>query len=96
MTYHNMSGFGRNGAADVAEAFQSFLVSAITQPDWRVRNDRLVHWEHAAGARLAHPREDHLIPLMVAAGAAGEDVGRETFVDRVFNVPTASYEFGGR
>jgi len=37
-----------------------------------------------------------LIPLMVVAGAAAEDVGRETFVDRVFNVPTASYEFGGR
>src|SRR6201996_4612894 len=30
MTYHNMSGFGRHGAADVAETFQSFLVSAIT------------------------------------------------------------------
>jgi len=96
MTYHNMSGFGRNGAADVAEKFQSYLVAAITQPDWKVRNDKLIQWESAAGARLAHPREDHLIPLMVVAGAAGEDVGRETFVDRVFNVPTASYEFGGR
>jgi aromatic ring-opening dioxygenase catalytic subunit (LigB family) len=96
MTYHNMSGFGRNGAADVAETFQSFLVSTITQPDWRVRNERLMQWENAPGARLAHPREDHLIPLMVVAGAAAEDVGRETFVDRVFKVPTASYEFGGR
>lgn len=96
MTYHNMGGFGRNGSAEVAEGFQRFLVSAITQPDWRVRNDSLIHWENAAGARLAHPREDHLIPLMVVAGAAGEDVGRETFVDRVFNVPTASYEFGTR
>lgn len=96
MTYHNMSGFGRDGAADIAETFQKFLGSTIAQPDWKVRNDGLVHWENAAGARLAHPREDHLIPLMVVAGAAGEDVGREAFVDRAFNVPTASYEFGGR
>jgi len=56
----------------------------------------LVHWESAEGARLAHPREDHLIPLMVVAGAAAEDIGREAFVDYAFNVPTASYEFGER
>jgi aromatic ring-opening dioxygenase catalytic subunit (LigB family) len=78
------------------EAFLEFLSSVISQPDWRVRNDKLIHWENAAGARLAHPREDHLIPLMVVAGAAGGDLGREAFVDRVFDVPTASYEFGGR
>ena len=95
MTYHNMRGFSRDGAADIAETFLKFLDSTIAQPDWRVRNDRLIQWENAAGARLAHPREDHLIPLMVVAGAAGEDVGREAFVDRAFNVPTASYEFGG-
>jgi aromatic ring-opening dioxygenase catalytic subunit (LigB family) len=96
MTYHNMRGFGRDGAAGVAETFLEFLGSAISQADWRVRNDKLIHWENAAGARLAHPREDHLIPLMVVAGAAGEDPGREAFVDRAFDVPTASYEFGGR
>jgi aromatic ring-opening dioxygenase catalytic subunit (LigB family) len=96
MTYHNMRGFNRDGSADIAETFLKFLGSTIAQPDWRVRNDRLVQWENVAGARLAHPREDHLIPLMVVAGAAGEDFGREAFVDRVFNVPTASYEFGGR
>jgi aromatic ring-opening dioxygenase catalytic subunit (LigB family) len=95
MTYHNMRGFGRDESTGIAETFQSFLGSAISQPDWRVRNEMLTHWENAAGARLAHPREDHLIPLMVVAGAAAEDSGREAFVDRVFNVPTASYEFGG-
>lgn len=56
----------------------------------------LIHWENAAGARLAHPQEDHLIPLMVVAGAAAEDSGRDAFVDHVFKVPMASYVFGGR
>jgi aromatic ring-opening dioxygenase catalytic subunit (LigB family) len=96
MTYHNMSGFGRPGSANIAQRFLSYLGAAITQPDWKVRNEKLIHWESAEGARLAHPREDHLIPLMVVAGAAAEDVGREAFVDHAFNVPTASYEFGGR
>ena len=40
------------------------------------------------------PREDHLIPLMVVAGAAGNDKGRPVFVDHVMKVPMASYEFG--
>jgi aromatic ring-opening dioxygenase catalytic subunit (LigB family) len=95
MTYHNMRGFGRDGSTSVAETFQSYLGSAIAQPDSNVRNDMLIHWENAAGARLAHPHEDHLMPLLVAAGGAAEDSGREIFVDQVFKVPMASYEFGG-
>lgn len=96
LTYHNMRGFGRDDSTAIAETFQSYLDSAIAQPDWRVRNDMLIHWKNAAGARLAHPQEDHLIPLMVVAGAAAEDSGRDAFVDHVFKVPMASYVFGGR
>ena len=95
LTYHNMRGFGREESAPIAEAFEDFLDSAIAQSDWRVRNEMLVRWENAKNARLAHPREDHLIPLMVVAGAAKEDQGRRLFVDRVFSVPMASYGFGG-
>ena len=94
MTYHNMRGFGREESGAVAERFQQYLGSAVTQPDWRVRNDMLTHWQSAEGARLAHPQEDHLIPLMVVAGAAADDPGREAFVDRIYRVPMASYEFG--
>ncbi|MGY4349626.1 aromatic ring-opening dioxygenase catalytic subunit (LigB family) [Bradyrhizobium sp. GM7.3] len=55
----------------------------------------LVDWENAPSARLAHPREDHLLPLMVAAGAAVSDTGKRVFVDEVANVAMASYVFGG-
>jgi aromatic ring-opening dioxygenase catalytic subunit (LigB family) len=95
LTYHNMKGFGRDESTPVAEVFEAYLRSAIEQPDPEVRNDMLVHWESAPGARLAHPREDHLLPLMVAAGAAGRDIGRTVFVDHVMKVPMATYEFGG-
>jgi aromatic ring-opening dioxygenase catalytic subunit (LigB family) len=96
MTYHNMRGMGRDDAIPVAEAFEGYLSSAIEQTDWKERNDRLIRWQEAPGARLAHPREDHLIPLMSVAGAAAEDSGRILSTDYCFKVPVASYEFSAR
>ena len=40
------------------------------------RTARLLAWEHAPAARMAHPREEHLLPLMVVVGAA-EDAAAE-------------------
>ena len=57
------------------------------------RDQRLAQWEQAPAARLAHPREEHLIPLMVAAGAAGRSRGRRIFRDTVWEVSMASYQF---
>lgn len=94
LTYHNMRGFGRDESTPVAEAFEAYLNRAISQKSAAARNDMLVHWENGPGARLAHPREDHLVPLMVVAGAAGEDTGRALFIDHAMKVPMASYEFG--
>ncbi len=94
LTYHNMRGFGQSQSTPVAEVFEAYLNAAISEPDAGKRNDMLVRWQEAPGARLAHPREDHLIPLMVVAGAAGADVGRRVFVDHVMQVAIASYQFG--
>ena len=67
-TYHNMRGFGGTGTDPKAEAFDAWLRQAITATDMRERS--LIEWERAPGARDAQPHEDHLLPLMVAAGAA--------------------------
>jgi len=94
LTYHNMRGFGRDESTPAAQAFEAWLNGAIADPDAAARNALLVDWKQAPAARQAHPREDHLVPLMVVAGAAGEDPGRALFVDHVMKVPMASYEFG--
>ncbi|QNA90281.1 dioxygenase [Massilia sp. Dwa41.01b] len=94
LTYHNMRGFGRDESTLVATAFEQYLHSVVEEKDPERRLDMLVRWEQAPGARLAHPREDHLLPLMVVAGAAQADPGRALFVDHVFKVPMASYGFG--
>lgn len=93
LTYHNMSGFGRAASTPVAEAFEKYLENAISQQDPEARNRMLVDWEAAPAARLAHPREDHLLPLMVVSGAAGSDRGGRVFVDHVMQVAMASYQF---
>jgi aromatic ring-opening dioxygenase catalytic subunit (LigB family) len=94
LTYHNMRGFGRPESTPVANQFEAYLNQAITNPNPTSRNDMLIHWAQAPGARLAHPQEDHLLPLMVVAGAAGADVGSRIFVDQVMSVAMASYWFG--
>ncbi len=92
MSYHNMRGFGR-ATAD-SEIFDAWLTEAATTPDAEARNVKLVQWEKAPAARRVHPREEHLLPLMVAAGAAGEDAGRKVFDDHVMNVLVSAYAFG--
>lgn len=93
LSYHNMSGF-RGGGGPASVAFEHWLTSAVAEPVVATRTSRLLAWEQAPAARLSHPREDHLIPLMVAAGAAGEDLGRRDFLDNAMGVVMASYRFG--
>jgi len=94
LTYHNMRGFGSADAKPVSEQFEAWLNETISDLDPQVRNERLLNWQRAPAARLAHPREDHLMPLMVVAGAADDDVGQRIFVDTVWNTAMASYRFG--
>jgi aromatic ring-opening dioxygenase catalytic subunit (LigB family) len=63
-------------------------------PDARTR--ALTHWEQAPDARLCHPprAEEHLLPLMVAAGAALGDAGRCVFSDRVMQTTVSAFRFG--
>jgi len=62
-----MSGAGRLPSA----IFDAWLNKTLVESSPKDRKQRLIDWADAPAARAAHPREDHLIPLMVAAGAAG-------------------------
>lgn len=94
LTYHNMRGFGQPGAMHISVEFENYLYEGIRSSDEALRLDKLKQWQHAPSARAAHPQEDHLMPLMVAAGAAGKDAGERFVLDTVMNVVMASYRFG--
>ena len=45
-------------------------------------------------ARRAHPTFDHLLPIFVAAGAAGDDIGERLWTLKEGSVSWAQYRFG--
>jgi len=64
--------------------------------DPKTRVQELLKWEQAPAARICHPREDHLVPLFAAVGAAENDKATRVYHDtNVFGGITASsYRFG--
>ena len=72
LSYHNLRVFNAQAAAPSA-AFDGWLRRTLLSDDPAARIAALKAWETAPAARQVHPREDHLIPLMVVAGAAGAD-----------------------
>ena len=94
MSYHNMRGFSSPAATETSETFDRWLTAAIEQPDPDQRRENLAHWAEAPAGRASHPREEHLLPLMVAAGAAGADRGERVFSDIAMNARLSGYRFG--
>lgn len=94
MTFHNMRGFRDPRGGPISEEFDAWLRETLEQPAAE-RNARLQRWAQAPSARLAHPREEHLIPLLVAAGAAGDDRGRTTYNGSVWGIRLSAYQFPG-
>ena len=93
LSYHNMRGFGSSQSDREAQEFDAWLQETIALPS-EERDQRLAAWERAPSARRVHPREEHLLPLMVAAGAAGDDRGKVPFSGKVFGKVICAAQFG--
>ena len=74
LSYHNLGRLGPAGRASSA-TFDSWLQETVTASGATDRAQRLEAWATAPMARVAHPREEHLLPLHIAVGAAGADPG---------------------
>ena len=96
LSYHNLREFGPT-AAVASAAFDQWLDETLVRVSPAERVARLNAWDAAPAARKAHPREDHLLPLMVAVGAAGNDPGRRVYHEDHFmgGVAVSSFMFGG-
>jgi aromatic ring-opening dioxygenase catalytic subunit (LigB family) len=86
MSFHNMRGYGDPTFGPISEQFDAWLTDAA-------RDGNLADWEQAPGARLCHPpgQEEHLLPLMIAAGAGGP--GERIFSDVVLETRISAFRF---
>ncbi len=95
MSFHNMRGYGDARYTPPSQAFDDWLTAAVeAEPD--ARSAALRDWAGAPFAHHCHPagHEEHLLPLMVAAGAAGQDRGRQVYSQLVMQTQLSAYRFG--
>ena len=95
LSYHNLGRFGPAARAP-SEAFDAWLQTTLVASSPTEREARLLQWSTAPSARISHPREDHLIPLMVALGAADDAPATCVYhEENIFGGVTASsFRFG--
>lgn len=94
MSFHNMRGYGDPRYTPVSEAFDAWLTAAV-EADPAERVALLKNWESAPHARLCHPprAEEHLLPLMVVAGAAAHGLGRKVHSEIVLETRISAFRF---
>jgi aromatic ring-opening dioxygenase catalytic subunit (LigB family) len=81
-TFHNMGAFFNRSERlqNASVEFNSWLKETMTGGGSNTET-QLLGWEKAPGARLCHPREEHLLPLFMTAAAAGWDSQAEVIYD---------------
>jgi aromatic ring-opening dioxygenase catalytic subunit (LigB family) len=92
MSYHNLADMFSGRGAAASAAFDAWLGDAVQDP--ATREQLLVRWREAPGGAASHPREEHLIPLMVAAGAAQGDRGIRSFGESIGGKQISGFQFG--
>ncbi|HYH51961.1 MAG TPA: class III extradiol ring-cleavage dioxygenase, partial [Acidimicrobiia bacterium] len=94
-SYHNMRLMGPGGEGPSSE-FDAWLGTTLIDSTPAERTVRLREWAKAPSARIAQPREDHLIPLMVAVGAAEDEPATRSYYqnDWFGGVTASSFRFG--
>ena len=90
MSFHDLRLYGRPQANDPSKLFDDWLVETAANP--AERRDRLTAWSRAPAAKIAHPREEHLLPMMVAAGAAS-GAGAHIYGERVLEASISGFRF---
>jgi aromatic ring-opening dioxygenase catalytic subunit (LigB family) len=92
MSFHNLRAYLRPETVERARAFDAWLTSAVESPAIE-RNNILSGWRKAPFAAYAHPRKEHLIPLMTVTGAGGDGPGKRIFSDEPMGAAISAYRF---
>ncbi|HTN14635.1 MAG TPA: class III extradiol ring-cleavage dioxygenase [Sphingomonadaceae bacterium] len=92
MSFHNLRVYGDPRVEAPSREFDKWLEqAALSDPGERAQ--LLTGWQAAPFARFCHPREEHLIPLMVAAGASSQP-GTRDYGEVVLGGAVSGFRFG--
>lgn len=95
LSYHNLRQFGPQ-AKQPSHQFDTWLTKTLCTTTGTTRQQQLIQWSQAPSARIAHPREDHLVPLFVVVGAAADELGDRIYHEDDFlgGIVVSSFRFG--
>lgn len=95
MSFHNMRGYGDPRYTPVSARFDEWLTAAVESGKPR-REAMLRDWASAPHAPDSHPPggEEHLLPLLVAAGAGAGSDGRKVYSEEVMKTTLSAFRFG--
>jgi len=91
MSFHNLRDYGRSDAGVLSSQFDQWLGEALAL-EGTDRTRQLERWATAPASRFAHPREEHLLPVMVAAGAA-KGTGERIYNEDVLGIRISGFQF---
>lgn len=96
-SFHNMSVLMSKTDESIDEknqAFEHWLAQTCSDQTLSEseREQRLIDWSKAPGARYCHPREEHLLPLQVCYGVAGT-AAKTAFQQPISGLITSAYEW---
>lgn len=96
LSFHNLRALMSGSLHKESEMFDDWLRATVIDMPPEKRLNSLINWELAPGARYAHPHEDHFIPIMVAAGAAEDDLAKSIYHEDSFmqGAAVTSFQFG--
>jgi aromatic ring-opening dioxygenase catalytic subunit (LigB family) len=99
MAVHNlrdfMRSYGEPGNKAYTLSFDSALKGAAEQDGGiKARDEAMVALLRRSDARRAHPSFEHVLPVFVAAGAAGGDLGRQLWTMPEGSMSWAQFRFG--
>lgn len=98
MTVHNLRDLGRSfgrmaGPMPYAVSFDEAVKEAVEQPVER-RQQAMATLLKRPDARKAHPSFEHLLPIHIGAGAAGDDLGRQVWTLAEGSMSWGMFRFG--
>ncbi|MEN1940424.1 class III extradiol ring-cleavage dioxygenase [Luteimonas sp. MJ174] len=95
MSFHNMRGYGDPRYTPLSARFDEWLTAAVERAPEQ-REAMLREWANAPHARDSHPpgAEEHLLPLLVAAGAGTGSEGRKVYSEEVMKTTLSAFRFG--